>query len=296
MKKRQQESERISFIGAGRLGHALAGIFHKNGIIISSIIDEDDKKARQCFVDCEARINSNDINDIEFDTTILFLTVPDDEIEHVCSNLIQTDILRPGIIVTHTSGLLSSEVLTPLYRDGIYLCSFHPCFSFPEHFSGDISGTYIALEGDPEGCRRLEILVKKIGGKPFFLSREDKPSYHAGCTMASNYLVSLMGQVRDVLGEISSDEGIRHILPLVRGTLNNIEKSGVEAALTGPILRGDIHTVESHLNALQRKNPHILSTYIVLGRATLRMAEKLGLTIENIRAFENLFQRFYGND
>ena len=114
--------------------------------------------------------------------------------------------------------------------------------------------------------------------------------------MASNYLVSLMGLVRDVLGEISPDEEIRRILPLVQGTLNNIEQSGVEAALTGPILRGDIHTVESHLNALKEKNPQILPTYIVLGRATLRMAEKLGLKQESVQAFDDLFQRFHRND
>lgn len=296
MKKRQQDIEKISFIGAGRLGQALAGIFHRKGIIISSIIDKDGIKARQCLKNCEARISSDASNNIESETTILFLTVPDDEIEHVCSNLIQSDVLRPGMVIAHTSGLLSSDVLTPLRRDGLHICSFHPCFSFPEKFSGDINGIYIALEGDSEGCRRLEALVMKIGGKPFFLSREDKPLYHAGCTMASNYLVSLMGLVRDVLGEISPDEEIRRVLPLVRGTLKNIEQSGVEAALTGPILRGDIHTVESHLKALKGKNPHILSTYIALGRATLRMAEKLGLKPERARAFENLFQRFHRND
>jgi predicted short-subunit dehydrogenase-like oxidoreductase (DUF2520 family) len=296
MKKRQQNREKISFIGAGRLGWALADIFYNKDIIISSVIDKEDKKARQCLKNCEARISSATLNDIGSETTILFLTVPDDEIGHVCSNLIQTDILRPGMIVTHASGLLSSDVLTPLRRDGLHICSFHPCFSFPENFSGDINGIYIALEGDSEGCRRLEALVRKIGGKPFFLSREDKPLYHAGCTMASNYFVSLMGLVQDVVREISPNDEIRHILPLVRGTLNNIEQSGVEAALTGPILRGDIRTVESHMNALKDKNPQILSTYIILGRATLRMAEKLGLKPEKVRALDNLFQRFHGND
>lgn len=288
----QKQDEVLGFVGAGRVGRALAVLSWKHGFTISSIIDLNLERARRVQRECRAWISSGDVQKIDPGTTILFITVPDDEIERLGLTLAKSGVLKEGIVVSHTSGLYPSDVLSPVRGEGVSICSFHPCFSFTEDFEDNLEDAFIALEGDVEGCRRLEMLARALGGKPVTLSKEDKMRYHVGCTMASNYLVSLMELVQRVLGEKEPGEGIHRILPLVRGTLRNIERIGVKYSLTGPILRGDVRTVESHLNVLGELDTTLIPPYIALGRVTLQIAETLGLETERIHALKDLFMRY----
>lgn len=288
----QQQDEVLGFVGAGRVGRALAVLCRKHGFTISSIIDVNLERARRVQRECSASISSTDLHEIDPGTTVLFITVPDDEIEGLGLPLAKSGVLEEGIVVSHTSGLYPSDVLSPIRGEGISICSFHPCFSFTEDFEDNLEGAFITLEGDVEGCRRLEVLARTLGGKPITLSKEDKMRYHVGCTMASNYLVSLMALVQRVLGEMDQGEGIQLVLPLVRETLRNIERGGVKNSLTGPILRGDLRTVESHLNVLGELDTTLIPPYIALGRVTLQIAETLGLESEMIHALKDLFGRY----
>ena len=295
MQNRSREKQEIlSFIGAGRLGSTLASQFFSHHFSISSIIDIDSSKACQCKIKCGARVGSQDIREIEPETTILFISVPDEEIERIAISLKKQDIPKPGMVVAHTSGLLSSNALASIRQPDISICSFHPCYSFPENHEGKLNDVYFALEGDQEGCRCLEKLVHSIGGNPFYLSKEDKTLYHAACTMASNHLVALMQLVQNVLGETSQTDHLYRILPLVRETVKNIEQIGVEKSLTGPILRGDSLTVEKHLEALKKSDGDLTSPYITLGRTILKMAKKLGLNQEKAQPLETIFGHYGG--
>ncbi|MFH1943397.1 MAG: Rossmann-like and DUF2520 domain-containing protein [bacterium] len=285
-------NEIIGIIGAGRVGSALARLFCREGYTISTVVDSDVEKARSCLKACDGGMGASDIRELNPETTAVFVSVPDDRIVQVGRVLVESDVLRSGMVVAHTSGLLPADILQPAHCTDISVCSFHPCFSFTEDFRGDLKGVHIALEGDAEGCRRLNKLAESIGGKPFILSKEKKPLYHAACAMASNYMVALMHLVQTALRGTDGDEGFRRVLPLVRGTLENIERVGVERALTGPILRGDTRTVHKHLEALSELDPRLTSPYIVLGKATLRIAEERGLEPEKIRSVEEVLLRF----
>jgi len=287
----EDKREVIGFIGAGRLGTALARQFFNQQYAISTIIDIDVDKAQRCQKKYGGRVGSEDVRNIDPETTILFITVPDEDIEQVGFSLSKYNILKPGMIVTHTSGLLSSDSLRSLRDHNIRTCSFHPCYSFPENHEGSLKDVFFALEGDREGCNRLEKLIRAIGGKPFFLSKEEKALYHAGCTMASNYLVALLDMVQFVMDRILTGDNIEKVLPLIKGTIENIEQRGVQNALTGPILRGDITTIEKHIKSLEACNANLISPYIILGKATLKMAIKLGLDEERGRALESIFNR-----
>jgi len=286
--------EVIGFIGTGRVGRALAVLFHRKGFTILSVVDKNLERARRCQKACGARVSSRDVTDTDPKTTVLFVTVPDDAIERVAEELASSTIPKPGMVIAHTSGLLSSDVLSRVGLKGVSMGSFHPCFSFVEDSDDDLDDVFVAIEGDAEGCRRLERLAEAIGGRPFILPKEDKPLYHAGCTMASSYFVTLMDRVQRVLSRMSRGEGIRTVLPLVRGTLRNIERVGIEQALTGPIQRGDVRTMESHLEVLTGLDPDLIPSYIDLGRATLRLAKGLGLEPDKIRSIEGVFKRFEG--
>jgi predicted short-subunit dehydrogenase-like oxidoreductase (DUF2520 family) len=62
----------------------------------------------------------------------------------------------------------------------------------------------------------------------------------------------------------------------VRGTLANVERLGIPAALTGPIARGDAATVAGHVAALRARAPELLPLYRLLARATLPLAREKG--------------------
>jgi len=291
----QKNSECLSFIGTGRVGQALSYLFYRHGYSIASVIDIDIEKARQCQAKCHARTSSDDVRHIDPQTAILFIAVPDDQIKSVGRALAESTSLEKNTLVTHTSGLLPSDVLSPLRSRGTAVCSFHPCYTFTEDFNGKWNDASIALEGDPRGCDRLANLARAIDAKPFILSKADKTLYHAGCTMASNYLVSLMSIVQNLLPKSLQSNGMEHLSPLIKATLHNMEQHGIENALTGPVQRGDIQTVRKHLIALKAVDPGFIDSYIDLGRVALHIAKRCGLPAEKCRALENLFEEFRRN-
>ena len=285
-------NEIIGFIGAGKLGMALSRLLDQHGFTISSIIDKDPDKARRCKNRCHASHSDSEIHTIESETRILFIAVPDDEIPSVTSRLQKFETLSPGTIIAHTSGVLSSDILSPLKNKGIHIGSFHPCCSFSADFSGGLNGVYIALEGEDNACSRLSVVAQALGGIPFAVHKDKKALYHAGCTMASNYLISLMGIVRDILRELSPEPGFELVLPLIKGTLKNIENSNPEDALTGPIVRGDVATIRKHLEALKQMDQDLLDLYIAMGKATMRLLQNQNRLSDKIKAIQTLFRQY----
>ncbi|MCJ7807185.1 MAG: DUF2520 domain-containing protein, partial [Dehalococcoidia bacterium] len=91
---------------------------------------------------------------------------------------------------------------------------------------------------------------------------------------ACNYLVTLVKLATDLWQSfgVSSQQATRSLLPLLRGTLNNIDNVGIPDCLTGPIARGDSGTIKKHISALERSAPGILSTYRELGLQTIPIA------------------------
>ena len=285
-------NEIIGFIGAGKLGMALSRLLDQHDFTISSIIDKDPDKARRCKNRCHASHSDSEIHTIESETRILFIAVPDDEIPSVTSRLQKFETLSPGMIIAHTSGVLSSDILSPLKNKGIHIGSFHPCCSFSADFSGDLNGVYIALEGEDNACSRLSVVAQTFGGIPFTVHKDKKALYHTGCTMASNYLISLMGIVRDILHEVSPEPGFELVLPLINGTLKNIKNSNPEDALTGPIVRGDVATIRKHLEALKQMDQDLLDAYIAMGKATMRLLQNQNRLSDKVKAIQTLFRQY----
>ena len=121
-------------------------------------------------------------------------------------------------------------------------------------------------------------LVEALGGEYFFIDREAKPLYHAGACVVSNYLVTLLDLGIKLLEStgIPSAMASRALLPLVHGTINNVEKIGIPQALTGPIARGDIATVSKHLDCMRELAPELVKLYTVLGCYTAPLAQAKG--------------------
>ena len=142
----------------------------------------------------------------------------------------------------------------------------------------NIPGSTFAIEAAEPLLTTLKEMAEALHCRWIELKAEDKVIYHAAAVIASNYLVTLV-KLADDLWEtfgIPREQATRALLPLLKGTLNNIENVGIPQALTGPIARGDIETVKKHLAALQKEAPDALSTYCELGLQTIPIAQAKG--------------------
>jgi predicted short-subunit dehydrogenase-like oxidoreductase (DUF2520 family) len=185
---------------------------------------------------------------------------------------------QPAPFVAHTSGATSVAVLRPCEQAGAVTLAFHPLQTFSDPASGStrFGGTAIAVTPgrggtDSPGALLGFALAEILGSQPFLLAESERSLYHAAATIACNYLVTLEHHAQQLFVEagLPSADALRVFLPLVKSTLENIEREGTVEALTGPLSRADVRTVSAHLAALRDEAPHLLPVYRALGLATL---------------------------
>ena len=285
----------LSFIGAGTLGSALAKACVSAGYRVLSIHSRTYENAAQlasALPGAEAVPNLSDATGAD----ITFLTVPDDAIAEVCESI----IWPASSSVVHCSGALSLDVLDSAAQTGAATGSLHPLQTFAagaEHASR-LSDISYALEASGDELRdALQNLVTALGGTPQWITSKDKPLYHASAAMASNYLVALLGDASKLWESfgVSRNSGLQSLLPLVRGTIDNLEGIGFPDALTGPIARGDVETVRIHLDALTASQPDIVASYAAMGRRTVALGlEKGTLSEDAARAICDLLDAVAG--
>ena len=187
---------------------------------------------------------------------------------------------HPGQAVVHCSGADSLDVLEPARIVGARVGSFHPLQTFAsiQKAIENLPGSTFALEAEGDLLLTLEAMAQALEGHWIKLGAGDKAAYHAAAVMTSNYLVTLVKLASDLWQSfgIPRDEAIQALLPLLKGTLNNIENLSIPNALTGPIARGDVGTVQIHLNTLQTAAPALLPVYCELGLQTVPVAVAKG--------------------
>jgi predicted short-subunit dehydrogenase-like oxidoreductase (DUF2520 family) len=222
-------------------------------------------------------------------TQIVLLAIPDDALPEVAYDLARMGPAPPGCVALHLSGALSTDVLAPLHGAGYTLGSLHPLMAVADPWlAGErLTGAAFALGGEPPAVAAARRLVSALHGRPLVIAPALRPLYHAAAVVASNYLVAITGLATRLLVEagVSEDDALPALLPLLRGTLDNIEQLGVPAALTGPVARGDIDTLRLHLGRL---SPADRVLYCGLGLELLRMARAAGLDDRRAEEIESL--------
>jgi len=225
-------------------------------------------------------------------TTALFLTVPDDALPEVAHSLAQKGEAPQGCALFHTSGALGLEVLTPLHECGYAVGSFHPLRAVADPLGGleRFRETFFALSGEPEALRTGERILRLLDGRGLTIPTSRRPLYHAAAVIASNHLVFLLHEAIELMREtgVPEEEAKEAILSLAQGTLENVGDHGIEGALTGPLRRGDVETIELHLRAL---SPERASFYVALARQGLEWLRD-GLPEESVARLDALFTRY----
>ncbi len=268
----RERPPRLGIVGAGQVGLALGRAFLAAGWPVVAVASRDPaRRARFQGAVPGARAYPEAAAILD-DVEIAFLTVPDDALVSVVAGL------RPyaGQGLVHTSGLHPASVLAPAMAAGTLAASFHPLIAFadPERAVEALRGATIALEGDEPLLELLAELAVAIGAQPVRLPAGSKAAYHAAAVLAAGAEVALLDAIATVGRGAGLDEAaaLAIYLPLVRQTLANAQELGVQGALTGPIVRGDLGTVWAHLDALERFAPDALPLYRAAALREIEMA------------------------
>lgn len=283
----------VTIIGLGAVGNTLAEALLQNSVSLKSVVTTNKKKASY-FSDRNISVFST-IEELPIEPdSIIFIAVPDDSIENVVSKISdcrKNQSFPARVIFTHCSGAITSDVLKPLVSAGASAAAFHPLQTFSLTTGGDrFQDIFISIEGNKEAVRALKKVAEKLGASPLFLTKEQKRSLHIAAVFASNYLVAVMHAAESIALNAGIDQPMSKMSPLIQQTMQNIFSGGTNNALSGPIKRGDLHTVKDHLNLLaSEKNAKEL--YISAGLyATTMLENQKGIDSEKNESLKNLFR------
>ncbi len=268
----RMEMLRLGFIGAGTVGTALSIRLSERGyqvVAVSSRSHASAERLAESITGCRTVDSSQAVADA---ADFIFITTPDDAISSVAAGV----RWHQGQNVVHCSGADSTEPLEPARELGARVGAFHPLQTFAsvKQAIDNISGSTFALEAEEPLLSTLKDMATALDGDWIELKASDKVIYHAAAVIACNYLVTLVKLATDLWQtfDVPMDRASQALLPLLRGTIHNIDTIGIPQCLTGPIARGDTGTIKKHINALQEVAPAVLSTYCELGRQAIPVA------------------------
>jgi predicted short-subunit dehydrogenase-like oxidoreductase (DUF2520 family) len=211
-------------------------------------------------------------------TDLLLLAVPDDALEPLVATLATAGAVHPGQVIAHTSGAHGLEVLWPVTAHGARPLALHPAMTF----TGDpadldrLPGASYGVTA-PDDLRPLATrLVADLGGTPEWVAGEYRTLYHAALAHGANHLVTLVNEAVDRLRDAGVEHPARLLEPLLRAALENALRRG-DAALTGPVVRGDAGTIDGHLEVLAAVAPDSVAAYRALAHRTADRAITAGL-------------------
>jgi predicted short-subunit dehydrogenase-like oxidoreductase (DUF2520 family) len=238
----------LGIVGKGRLGTALSA------------------SLREAGHDVEGPVGRGEVPGAD----VVLLCVPDAEITTAAEA-----VAGCARLVGHTSGATPLAALRPAARAGAHVFGFHPLQTFAGAEAPGLRGIGCAIAGStPDALETARTLAESLGMVPFVLLDHKRAAYHAAASVASNFLVTLQAMAE----EVARDAGLepaqaRQLLaPLVRTTVDNWVALGPEAALTGPVARGDEQTVTAQRQAISAASPQLLPLFDALVERTKAIA------------------------
>ncbi len=266
-------------VGPGRVGTALAAALAHAGWNISALAGRSLERAERAVAQIGARIQALDLNRLAEPSDLVLLTVSDDVIASVCDRLVEQGVIITDTVVLHTSGAHSSRILASAAKRGSAVASAHPLQTFvsPEAALKALPGSHWYYEGDARAIDVIGQMICDLGGTGHVIETRQKPLYHAGAVIACNYTNVLMDaalQCAEATG-LTREDILPGLIPLVKATLDNTAQSSPGEALTGPVSRGDIDTISSHLAALSDLG-ELRHLYAIMGQYAIRLAKDAG--------------------
>jgi predicted short-subunit dehydrogenase-like oxidoreductase (DUF2520 family) len=278
---------KVGIISAGRVGTALGVALERADHVVvacSAVSAASLRRAERRLPDTLVR----PVDEVAAGAELLVLAVPDSDLASLVSGLVATRTVQPGTIVVHTSGANGIGILAPLAELGCVPLAIHPAMTFTgadEDIVRLADTCFGITAADEIGYTIAQSLVLEIGGEPFRVREDARTLYHAALAHASNHIVTIVADAleamraalwgAELLGQelVGDDPGgiaERVIAPLARAALENTLQRG-QAALTGPVARGDAAAVAQHLASLTELDPELAQAYRA---ASLRTAQR----------------------
>jgi predicted short-subunit dehydrogenase-like oxidoreductase (DUF2520 family) len=239
--------------------------------------------------------STGEVPPIMSESEVVIIAVRDDRIPEVAGRLAREGRLRRGQILLHTSGVNPARTILAAALPHVHAVgTLHPLVSFadPRMAVEGLQQIAFGIEGDQPARVMGQRIVRALGARAVFLKAEDLALYHAGAVMASNYVVALADTAQSLLMKagVPAAEALPILIPLLTSVVQNLENLGLPGALTGPVARGDVASVERHIAALEARAPELVALYRLLGRDVLRLArEKADLDPAAAARLEALF-------
>ena len=254
----------IALIGPGRAGTALALALTHAGHRVIAVAGRGPEMPSTIAAATRLGAAAVPVEDAGRGAQIVLIATPDAVIEATASKVAAS--LEAGALIVHLSGARGLDALSTVVgeRVDVQVGALHPLQTLPFPDTA-VAGAWAAVAGPP----LVTELARDMGMHPFVVADVDRPLYHAAAVVASNHLVALLGQVQRIAD--LAGVPLRAFEALVRASVDHSFDLGPEAALTGPVARGDAATIASHLDAIPDSERR---AYTALADAARRLARR----------------------
>ncbi len=280
---------KIGFIGAGRVGWSIGKYLQQSGICIAGYYDPQTEAA-----DSAAAFTGSKsypiLEDLIFHSDLLFITTPDSMIVPVWEEIRQLSLAEK--VICHCSGALPSDAFAGITETGASGCSFHPMLPFSSRFDsfGQLKHAYFTIEGQDPAVEAVTNLFARLGNTVCRIPGKHKPKYHTAASILSNQVIAVLDTGYRLLEQcgFTREEARNAAAGLIRQNIENVIQQDCISALTGPVERNDLPTVQKHLNCLSTEDRQM---YQMLGLKLVQLAEKKnpGQDYQAMRALLNNF-------
>jgi len=287
-------SQKVAIIGAGKVGTAMAHLLSVRGYEVVAVADlkPDARERAARLAGAQPFERGADAASL---ADIIIITTQDGMIEEVCGGLAGAGVHLAGRKVLHMSGALSRDALAAAAGKGADTLSIHPIQTFAdlEGAERSLPGSTFGVTCEPGMEEWARGFVAELGGRVLMVADSDKVLYHAAAVVACNLLAMVEYGTHVICRELGFEEAetARAFAPLAAATVENVARLGPADALTGPLARGDIKTLEAHLQALRALDEDLAELYRSVSLWGLRLVEERGeLDAETIDGMKALLE------
>jgi predicted short-subunit dehydrogenase-like oxidoreductase (DUF2520 family) len=274
----------IGIVGTGAVAQALGRALTAAGERVVAVASRTPANARRAASFIGPQVEAVDCLALPRLTSRIIIATADAGIAPTSDCLASAGV-SAGIVL-HTCGGCGLAPLSAVRDRGAAGGMFHPLQTLPTPERGveALPGIFYGVAGDPDAVTWARELATALGGHALVIPPERLTLYHAGAVLASNGLAAIV----DVAVQLMSDAGVppidalRALSPLTRRSLDNVLTMGPEAALTGPISRGDVQTISRHVAALSSAPAVASEMYAAASRALIEISRRRGLADEKL--------------
>lgn len=244
------------FIGAGKVGFTLGRFFAEGNIQVTGYYSRHRESAKEAAIFTKTK-QYDSISELVYESDAVFLTVPDGAISSVFEELKEFDLTDK--LICHCSGAMTAKEAFPGIKDtGAYGYSIHPLFPIHSKYDTyrELKDAFFCLEGDSRHMDFWQEVLQSLGSSVRAISSESKVKYHAACTIGSNLVCALIQESINLMKScgFTYSSALEALTPLVECNIRNLLKEGPTKALTGPVERNDVSTIQKHLECFDTQS------------------------------------------